>query len=207
MTRARKLILASVSPRRSLLLREAGFAHETLVPPLDDAALDPGDAPPRRWVAALAYLKAASALRTMPRERAADAVLLGADTLVVKDGEMIGKPANADDARRILRRLSAGSHEVLTGAALVALDGEREILVDATRVRVGAIPEGVLEEYVASGQWEGKAGAYNLAERLEAGWPIEFEGDPGTIMGLPMRRLTPRLDRWLAGNPCAGHAS
>ncbi len=207
MTRARKLILASVSPRRSRLLTEAGFAHETLVPPLDDGALDPGDAPPRRWVAALAYLKAASALRTMARERAANAVLLGADTLVVKDGEMIGKPVDAHDARRILRLLSSGSHEVLTGAALVALDGEREILVDATRVRVGALPEPVVEEYVASGQWAGKAGAYNLAERLEAGWPIEFEGDPGTIMGLPMRRLGPRLERWLAGNTCAGHAS
>ncbi len=206
MHRARKLILASVSPRRSQLLSEAGFAHETLRPPLDDAALDAGDAPARRWVAALAYLKAASALRAMSPERATGAVILGADTLVVKNGAMIGKPADGADARRILRLLSGGSHEVLTGAALVSLRGEREILVDATRVRVGALSEETVEAYVESGGWAGKAGAYNLAERLEVGWPIEFEGDPGTIMGLPMRRLTPRLERWLAGEACAGAA-
>lgn len=152
----------------------------------------------------MAYLKAASALRTMTPEQAADVVILGADTLVVKDGELIGKPVDAEDARRILRRLSSGSHEVLTGVALVALNGRREILVDGTRVRVGSVTEEALEAYVRSGDWAGKAGAYNLAERLEAGWPIDFEGDPGTIMGLPMRRLTPRLKRWLAGEACAG---
>lgn len=178
-----------------------------IAPPLDDAALDSGDAPARVWVAALAYLKAASALRAMSPERAADAVILGADTLVVKDGRMIGKPVDGADARRILQRLSAGSHEVLTGAALVSVESGREIFVDATRVRVGALAEDVIEDYVESGGWQGKAGAYNLAERLDAGWPIEFEGDPGTIMGLPMRRLSPRLERWLAGETCAGSAA
>lgn len=207
MHRARKLILASVSPRRSRLLREAGFSHEVVSPPLDDAALDAGDAPARVWVAALAYLKAASVLRAMSPDQVAGALILGADTLVVKDGEMIGKPADADDASRILRRLSGGSHDVLTGAALVRAGAEREILVDATHVRVGSIPDDVLDEYLRSGGWQGKAGAYNLAERLEAGWPIEYTGDPGTIMGLPMIRLAPRLEQWLAGEPCAGSAS
>jgi predicted house-cleaning NTP pyrophosphatase (Maf/HAM1 superfamily) len=67
-------------------------------------------------------------------------------------------------------------------------------------VRVGHIPDLEIEWYLASGQWRGKAGAYNLSERLTAGWPIEYDGDPGTIMGLPMRKLTGRLAAFVAGD-------
>lgn len=80
--------------------------------------------------------------------------------------------------------------------SIVHVATDCEILfTDTARVRVGRIPIAEIESYVASGQWRGKAGAYNLAERLAAGWPIEYEGDPATIMGLPMRRLTRCLAR------------
>ena len=74
----------------------------------------------------------------------------------------------------------------------------RLLFADTARVRVGALPDALLEEYLASGLWRGKAGAYNLTERVEAGWPLEWDGDPGTIVGLPIERLRPLLERLLS---------
>ena len=65
---------------------------------------------------------------------------------------------------------------------------------DSTLLRMGTPSDEDIEAYLASGSWEGKAGGYNLSERIEAGWPIEFEGDPTTVMGLPMQRLVPLLE-------------
>jgi septum formation protein len=123
-------------------------------------------------------------------------MVLGADTVVWKESarEVLGQPRDAPDAERILRLLESGEHEVITGVALIdAGTGQRDIFVDRARVRVGALGEERIREYLAGGQWAGKAGAYNLRERLEAGWPIEYSGDPGTIMGLPMEKLVSRL--------------
>lgn len=197
------LYLASASPRRRRLLLDHGIDHLAEAPPLDDGALDPGDTEPSRWVAALAYLKAASAQRRLERERRGPHVILGADTVVVKDGRIIGQPADAEHAREILLALSDGEHAVLTGVAVLTAQGHhasplcrsRILFTDRATVRVGLIARRAIDEYVASGEWRGKAGAYNLAERLDAGWPITYEGDPGAIMGLPMRRLAPLLDR------------
>jgi septum formation protein len=160
---------------------------------------------------ALAYLKAAAAHKSTDTRRLApgELVVLGADTVVVKrsgdETEFIGQPRDAADAERILRRLANGEHEVVTGVALVdAATGRRDLFCDRATVRVGAISEDTLAAYLASGEWAGKAGAYNLAERIEAGWPIEFDGDPATIMGLPMRMLPDRLRRFAETSaPCA----
>lgn len=192
------LVLASASPRRAKLLRDAGFAFEVVRPPLDDAALRPGVATPRAWVAALAHLKANATRRALPPDVAERSVVLGADTVVVKDGEIIGQPTDEAHARAILERLRGGSHTVLTGVALLAPRAPREIFADEAGVRVGRIEDGAIAQYIGSGAWAGKAGAYNLEERLDAGWPIEHEGDPTTVMGLPMRALTPRLRSALA---------
>lgn len=194
------LILASTSPRRRLLLEEAGFSHQAVHPGVDDAQLvkDPSITP-EHWVGALAYLKASAALRLRLRTACPPpgVIVLAADTIVVKEGEVIGQPRHADDARRILRRLERGSHRVLTGFAMIYA-AERRIGVDLARVEVGEIGSERIEAYIASGGWRGKAGAYNLSERLADGWPIAFEGDPATIMGLPMIRLTPVLNRLLS---------
>ncbi len=204
---SRALVLASTSPRRRARLKEGGFAHQAVSPGIDDGELTvPPKAMARPWVGALAYLKAVSALERLT-ENVSGVVILAADTAVVADGEIIGQARDAEDARRILQRLSDRAHEVYTGAAILAA-GWRRILVDVAQVQVGRLPADVIEGYVASGQWAGKAGAYNLVERLEAGWPIQFRGDPGTIMGLPMRMLTPLLRRLLApGTPAEGRAS
>ncbi len=226
------LLLASRSPRRALLLREAGFEVETIESGIDDRDLVPGDVTIAQWTAALAHLKARAALRQLeahalilgaeahahdePCTHAHDessnrgmlpahALIIGADTVVEVDGRIIGQPRDAADARRIIRGLAQREHDVITGVSVIhPPTGHEDLFVDIARVRVGRIPDASIDEYVATGQWRGKAGAYNLSERLAAGWPIEYEGDPATIMGLPMQRLTryfarrwgvaPRLD-------------
>ena len=178
-------MLASTSPRRRALLGEAGFAHEVRAPEVDDGELTPGCVDPTAWVIALAYLKARAGQQAHgPTEH----LLLGADTVVVKDGDIIGQPRDASDATAIIRRLSDGHHTVVTGVAM--LRGEdRMLFADAATVHVGAIDEGEILSYVATGDWQGKAGAYNFSEREAAGWPIRCEGDPTTVMGLPIERL------------------
>lgn len=203
-----RLFLASRSPRRRQLLAEHGLEHEAAHPGLDDGELEPGRVSPAAWVASLAYLKAAAGAEALgARVVARGGLVLGADTTVVKDGQIIGQPKGVADAERILRLLSDGEHEVLTGVALLDPATRcRDVFVDRARVRVGRLSEAQLAAYLASGQWRGKAGAYNLRERLEAGWPIEHEGDPTSIMGLPMRALRARLERHAARRACGAVA-
>jgi len=196
--RRRRLLLATKSARRRRLLEEAGIPFEPVGAAIDDGPLTPGACPPRHWAAALALLKAEAARRSI--EAHDDSLVLGADTIVVSGDEIIGQPVDEADAERIIRRLANRRHRVISGAALVeSATGRRLLLADEARVRVGRIDDDSLRNYIESGGWRGKAGAYNLSERLEAGWPIEYEGDPATIMGLPMHRLLPILDLALAG--------
>lgn len=185
----RRLVLASTSPRRTQLLRDRGLDHEVRNPGIDDGRLRPGGAAtPASWVASLAYLKARAGADQEPD----GTLVLGADTICVHDGRIIGQPRDADEARRTLLAFEGRHHEVYTGVALIE-SSRRDIFVDRARVRVGELGPERIESYVASGMWKGKAGAYNLGERLAAGWPITFEGDPTTIVGLPMTMLTQRL--------------
>jgi septum formation protein len=198
------IYLASQSPRRRSLLAEAGIAFEVVEPGLDDAELEQGaGSTPEQWVGSLAYLKARATRARLGAS--ARGLVIGADTMVVHRGRLVGKPFNADDAARMIRELSNDEHSVVTGVALLdAASARRELLVDAAVVRVGAIDDSEVARYVASAQWRGKAGGYNLSERVAAGWPITWVGDPGTIMGLPMRRLLPRLGAWRAAGAEVG---
>lgn len=85
-------------------------------------------------------------------------------------------------------------HVTMTGVCLIDLStGQRHLLFDQATVHIGAVSDSAIDDYVASGQWSGKAGGYNLSERQAAGWPLTCTGDPTTVMGLPMLRLP----RWL----------
>ncbi len=196
------LFLASKSPRRAELLRRHGFEFEPVSPGIDDALLVKGSVTPEQWVAALAHLKARGGAGLLGA-RALEGIVLGSDTVVVKHERVIGQPLDEEEARRIIESLQRGEHTVMTGVALLFPRGRRLLFTDTAHVRVGDIGEQAIASYVASGDWRGKAGAYNLEERLAAGWPIEYQGDPGTIMGLPMRRLAPVLREALA-TPGAG---
>jgi septum formation protein len=188
----KRLILASTSPRRAQLLTEAGYAFEQVSPPFDDTHYPMSDLPPRLAVSGLAYLKMASVADSMQGQ---PAVILGCDTLVQLDDHALGKPTDADDARRMITSLSNREHQVATAVCICdAVSGRQEMLIDTTTVRLGPIPD--IDGYIASGEWRGKAGGYNLGE-LRDRWPFEIIGDPTTVIGLPMQKLTPVLHRYL----------
>ncbi len=185
-----RVLLASKSARRRSLLTEQGINHDVISSGMDDSMLRPGKVSPEQWVAALAYLKAWAAAST--RTLKPDELLIGADTLCVQDDQLIGQPADAEDARRSILAMQDRDHAVVTGVALITRNW-RWIFVDRAEVTVGHIGNARIDDYIDSGLWQGKAGAYNLTERLEAGWPLTFKGDPTTIVGLPMRQLLPLL--------------
>ncbi len=202
-----RLLLASRSPRRREMLHRAGFEHEAEHPGFEDGALEPGGATPEQWVASLAYLKAWAKAREVSsrRDRPPEAVI-GADTACVVDGRLVGTPNSEAEAEAMIRAFIGREHEVITGVAIIAMaTGRREIFVDHATVRFGHLSDEAVRSYAASGLWAGKAGAYNLSERLDAGWPITFTGDAGTIMGLPLHRIRPILER--LGIRPAGEAS
>lgn len=190
------LWLASRSPRRRWLLEQSGVEVEVSPPDVDDGELQPGMISPIGWTMALAYLKARRVADSL-RERLGPALtgsILAADTVCAHEGRILGQPDDIDEARDMLRSFRNTSHQTITGVCLLDLArGERHLLADAATVHVGAIPDDEIERYLATGEWRGKAGAYNLIERQRASWPIDCDGDPATVMGLPMRKLTARM--------------
>jgi septum formation protein len=179
------------------MLENAGVDVRVIVPDVDDARLRRGSVSPIAWVMALAYLKARRAYAMLGTTLSPQGTVLGADTVCVSsDGEILGQPRDVDDARRMLKTLRNAEHQTITGVCLLPRNrNERIMFCDAATVRVGELSDQQIEEYMASNDWRGKAGAYNFSERVEAGWPIECTGDPATVMGLPMRRLLRYLDQ------------
>jgi septum formation protein len=175
-----RIILASQSPRRHDLLRLIGLAHEVRAADVDESPL-PHEAP-RPHVERLAREKAAVVAAT---ER--DAVVIGADTVVVVDHEILGKPAGAGDAARMLRRLSARTHTVLTAVA-VARDGMLVSAVEEVAVTFRALNEAQIAAYIATGEPMDKAGAYGI-QGFGAVIVERVDGDFFAVMGLALARL------------------
>ena len=172
-----RLVLASASPRRAALLREAGFSFEISPVHLDESphAGESGQA----YVERLAQAKAAAAA-----SKARDAVVLGADTTVVIRGQLLGKPVDNADARRMLTLLSGRTHEVLTGICLRM--GQRSLVhVEPSRVRMATLSDAEIEWYVGTGEPVDKAGGYavqGLASRFIDG----IDGSYSNVVGLPI---------------------
>lgn len=182
------LTLASVSPRRRQLLEASGVAFDVRPSGIDDGRLAPGRCTPAQWVTALANLKAAATARQPDLHP--ETLVLGADTVCVHDGSILGQPRDAADAERMIRAMAGATHEVFTGVALVCpRTRRRRMFPDRSVVTVGGLTETQIADYLATGLWRGKAGAYNIAERLDAAWPITFEGTMDSIMGLPVERV------------------
>ncbi|MBX3388848.1 MAG: Maf family protein [Phycisphaeraceae bacterium] len=200
--------LASRSPRRRQLLTEAGLQHIAEHPGIEDSELiAPANAKPSEWVASLAYLKACAGAAIV-RERGIDEPLLvlGADTACVQNGRMIGTPNSATEARSMLESFCSESHEVVTGVALIGLETcetgvpkVRSLFASSAVVKWGNVSEAEIARYLASNAWQGKAGAYNLRERLDAGWPITCEGDANGVMGLPVAAVIRKVTLLYAG--------
>lgn len=190
---APRVLLASGSPRRRKLLEAAGFAVEVKEPKIDDGAVHVHESVPARLVISLAWFKA-SQVAVVPINVVA---LVAADTVCDVEGVVLGKPADRAAAAAMLASMFDSSHTTRTGVCVRSAEG-RLLFEDASIVRMGRPTPEDLERYLDSEEWMGKAGGYNLADRLQAGWPIECEGDPTTVMGLPMARLGPLLHE-LAG--------
>ncbi len=184
------IYLASRSPRRLELLRQVGVECRLL---LDDdegraealEAVAPGESP-AGYVRRVALAKAQSALQRLSDAGLPAAPLLCADTTVAIGGTILGKPADADDAKRMLRMLSGRTHKVMT--AVVVAPASRSRLLAATqvsRVRFTRLKPAQIEAYVASGEPFGKAGAYAI-QGLAAGFVRSIEGSHSGIMGLPL---------------------
>lgn len=174
------LVLASASPRRVALLRQAG-AEFTVVDPGPDRDW-PGRAEPRHGVRALALDKAKRVAAKRP-----EAVVIGADTVVVLRGQRLGKPADAGDARAMLERLHGRRHEVWTGLAVVHGE-EQRTGAECTVVHFQKLSREDIDGYLRSGESLDKAGAYGI-QGLAGQFVRRIEGDYGTVVGLPLARL------------------
>lgn len=188
------MILASQSPRRRQLLEELGYELELLPADIDEARRE-GEAPVE-LVSRLARQKAEASRREAEHAgiEDADGLLVAADTIVWDDeGHVLGKPADADDARRMLEELSGRTHHVSTGCCVIALgaDGsaeKTESFVETTDVEFWPLTEAQIDAYVASGEPMDKAGAYGIQGKgrvLVRG----IRGDYFTVVGLPVSRL------------------
>lgn len=181
-----KLILASGSPRRAEILRQAGIAFEVFTVPVDESR-GAGE-PPMAYVRRLAEAKV-RAVAEGGASAEAPAWAVGADTVVLVDGLVLGKPASAAEARRMLESLSGRTHEVLTGIAVLRLpEGAAQVELESTKVTIAPLSKEEIEDYIATGEPFGKAGAYAIQGRAGR-FVTRIEGCYFNIVGLPLGRL------------------
>ena len=181
------LILASASPRRAELLRAAGFTFDVVVADVDES-VRPGESP-STYVRRLAADKSAAV-------RAPDAVVLGADTTVVVNGEILGKPRDDDEGAAMLKRLSGQTHEVLTGVSL--RQGAYEVgRVETTSVVFRALTDEDIAWYVASGEGRDKAGGYAI-QGLASRFIPSISGSYANVVGLPVACVAELISSLLA---------
>ena len=171
-----KLVLASQSPRRRELLLAAGIDHVVRAAEVDETPHP--DEPPVNYVRRLAEFKASAVMR-LPEE-----IILGADTAVVCYGQILGKPADAAHAGRMLRLLAGRSHEVITGVALLR---HNEVRVEhaITQVWFGPMTEAEIEAYIESGEPMDKAGAYGI-QGIASRYITRIDGSYSNVVGLPV---------------------
>ncbi len=185
--RKSQFILASASPRRRDLLRKAGYCFEIVPSDVDESQYDGNGISSEEHTKILALAKANDVAVRFP-----NAVVVGSDTVVDLDGEIIGKPDDADHAEEITRKLFSKPHKVITGLALVCIEKNIEIVeADTTIVYPRQLTEVQIADHITNGQWQGKAGAYGIQETGDE-FVDRIEGSFTNVMGLPME-LTQRL--------------
>ena len=185
------LILASASPRRAELLRQS--SREFQVVPSDAAEIFDEQLSPWELCQLNAHRKARVVAKKHP-----DALVLGADTLVFLDEEIMGKPANLADANRMLTQLQGRTHQVVTGISLIHLRAHRErTFAVSTDVTFRPLTAGQIQDYLAKVNPLDKAGAYAIQERGEM-IVAEISGSYSNVVGLPVEQLKSELESWAA---------
>jgi septum formation protein len=181
------IILASASPRRRELLERAGLLFEVTHSPAEE--IHDASIPPEQLCETNAALKAEAIAAIRP-----GATVIGADTLVFIDDEPLGKPADLDEARAMLRRLAGRVHSVCTGVCVIFPDGRRELFHDTTEVTFLPLDEAAIDDYLTVANPLDKAGAYGIqeyGERIISGITGSFEN----VMGLPVEMVMRALSR------------
>jgi septum formation protein len=175
-----RLVLASASPRRADLLRAAGFDFDVAPVNVDESPR--AGEHPREYVERLAGAKALEAASRDP-----DAVVIAADTAVVIDDTILGKPVDDRDAVLMLRKLSGRTHQVMTGIC-VGRSGRLECVVECTRVQFRVLAPADIDAYVATSEGRDKAGAYAI-QGLAGGFVERIEGSRSNVIGLPIESV------------------
>jgi nucleoside triphosphate pyrophosphatase len=183
---AARLILASASPRRAEILRNAGFEFEAHATGADETRHARESA--ATYVRRVATAKARAAAEKFAG-KSGRTIVIGADTVVLANGKILGKPSDVKDARRMLRMLSGKTHRVLTGLAIVSLpDGTERHHVETTRVRFHKMSNAEIDDYIATDEPFGKAGAYAI-QGIGGRYITQIEGCYFNVVGLPLARL------------------
>ena len=182
-----RLILASNSPDRRALLEKAGYSIEVMPSHIDEPT-GQGFTDPRHYVMTVSWLKAAAIA-----PKVSDGLILAADTVGWLDGQVIGKPNDVDDARRILTALSGREHELWTGVVLWRRpDNVQIVWQECTRLHSRKLSDAELDAYLATDEWVGRSGAYAIQEAGDPFLTI-MDGSLTNVIGLPMESLGRRL--------------
>ncbi len=184
----RKLVLASSSPSRKMLLEQAGVSFEVVVSGVDETV--PASLSPAQTVELLAERKGKAVLPLRP-----DKPIIAADSVVSIDGLILGKPKDDQEAKATLRRLSGRTHQIFTGVCLLA-NGREEVFHQSTKVTFYPLTEEEIADYVALGESQGRAGAYGI-EGIGVVLVQSIEGDYSNIVGLPVAETLRRLRKLL----------
>lgn len=189
MRRSASIILASVSPRRKELLTEAGYEFTVVAPEVDELAFEDSDA--CKLAERLALAKAKDVAGKFP-----GSLVIGADTVVDFQGQIVGKPADAEEAEVITRKLFSAPHRVITAVAIVRMaDGEEIVESDSTTIYPKVLTDKQIAGHIKSESWRDKAGAYAIKEGGDA-FIDRIEGSLTNVMGLPMELLQRMMERF-----------
>ena len=182
------LILASQSPRRKQLLLQAGYDFQVIIPDEDAELGALSRETPRELVSRLSFQKAASVAH-----RVTSGIVIGCDTIVECRGRVLGKPEDREHALRMLQMLRGQVHHVYSGLCLWRRPDDKSIVrVDATKLRMDHRGDEELEEYLETGAWQGKAGAFGYQDRL--GWVHVVTGSESNVVGLPLDLFAETLE-------------
>jgi septum formation protein len=185
------IILASASPRRKQLLAEAGYEFTVQPADIDESAFPIDGVSPCEYAKQLALAKAGNISDKFP-----DSIVIGADTVVDFDGQIIGKPSDEKDAERITRKLFSRPHKVITAVAVVRLNDSTEIVEnDTTIVYPKKLSDEQIAGHIKSQAWRDKAGAYAIQETGDE-FIKKIDGSLTNVMGLPMELLRGMLNRF-----------
>lgn len=198
-----RVILASASPRRRELLEQIGIPFEVCVSHVEERITETR---PEKVVEQLSAQKAEAVLQTLSIEARETLLVIGADTIVAADDRILGKPADTEEAEKMLQLLSGRTHEVYTGVTLLLCREEgtvwRKLFHEKTTVRFFAMTEEEIRGYVATGDCLDKAGAYGI-QGFCARYIEGIDGDYNNVVGLPVGRLYQEAKDWLQQSEAA----